>query len=229
MTKILVIEDEDSIRESLAFLLTKEGYQVEAVSSGTEAIDQFEKFNPDLILLDIMLPGLSGVEITKKIRQTSQTPIIMLTAKDTELDKVLGLEIGADDYVTKPFSGRELLARIKALLRRSNEPTNLEAALKVGPIEIDQERHQVFIRGEETSMPLKEFELLLYLAQNSGRVLTRNQLIDRIWGSDYFGDTKTLDVHMKRIRSKIEKDPANPKYLQTVRGVGYKFDNKATE
>jgi two-component system response regulator RegX3 len=176
-----------------------------------------------------MLPGLSGVEITKKIRQTSQTPIIMLTAKDTELDKVLGLEIGADDYVTKPFSGRELLARIKALLRRSNEPTNLEAALKVGPIEIDQERHQVFIRGEETSMPLKEFELLLYLAQNSGRVLTRNQLIDRIWGSDYFGDTKTLDVHMKRIRSKIEKDPANPKYLQTVRGVGYKFDNKATE
>lgn len=229
MTKILVIEDEDSIRESLAFLLTKEGYQVEAVSSGTEAIDQFEKFNPDLILLDIMLPGLSGVEITKKIRQTSQTPIIMLTAKDTELDKVLGLEIGADDYVTKPFSGRELLARIKALLRRSNEPTNLEAALKVGPIEIDQERHQVFIRGEETSMPLKEFELLLYLAQNSGRVLTRNQLIDRIWGSDYFGDTKTLDVHVKRIRSKIEKDPANPKYLQTVRGVGYKFDNKATE
>ena len=229
MTKILVIEDEDSIRESLAFLLTKEGYQVEAVSSGTEAIDQFEKFNPDLILLDIMLPGLSGVEITKKIRQTSQTPIIMLTAKDTELDKVLGLEIGADDYVTKPFSGRELLARIKALLRRSNEPTNLEAALKVGPIEIDQERHQVFIRGEETSMPLKEFELLLYLVQNSGRVLTRNQLIDRIWGSDYFGDTKTLDVHMKRIRSKIEKDPANPKYLQTVRGVGYKFDNKATE
>ncbi len=229
MTKILVIEDEDSIRESLAFLLTKEGYQVEAVASGTEAIDQFEKFNPDLILLDIMLPGLSGVEITKKIRQTSQTPIIMLTAKDTELDKVLGLEIGADDYVTKPFSGRELLARIKALLRRSNEPTNLEAALKVGPIEIDQERHQVFIRGEETSMPLKEFELLLYLAQNSGRVLTRNQLIDRIWGSDYFGDTKTLDVHMKRIRSKIEKDPANPKYLQTVRGVGYKFDNKATE
>ncbi len=229
MTKILVIEDEDSIRESLAFLLTKEGYQVEAVSSGTEAIDQFEKFNPDLILLDIMLPGLSGVEITKKIRQTSQTPIIMLTAKDTELDKVLGLEIGADDYVTKPFSGRELLARIKALLRRSNEPTNLEVALKVGPIEIDQERHQVFIRGEETSMPLKEFELLLYLAQNSGRVLTRNQLIDRIWGSDYFGDTKTLDVHMKRIRSKIEKDPANPKYLQTVRGVGYKFDNKATE
>ena len=229
MTKILVIEDEDSIRESLAFLLTKEGYQVEAVSSGSEAIEQFEKFNPDLILLDIMLPGLSGVEITKKIRQTSQTPIIMLTAKDTELDKVLGLEIGADDYVTKPFSGRELLARIKALLRRSNEPTNLEAALKVGPIEIDQERHQVFIRGEETSMPLKEFELLLYLAQNSGRVLTRNQLIDRIWGSDYFGDTKTLDVHMKRIRSKIEKDPANPKYLQTVRGVGYKFDNKATE
>jgi two-component system response regulator RegX3 len=229
MTKILVIEDEDSIRESLAFLLTKEGYQVEAVSSGSEAFEQFEKFNPDLILLDIMLPGLSGVEITKKIRQTSQTPIIMLTAKDTELDKVLGLEIGADDYVTKPFSGRELLARIKALLRRSNEPTNLEAALKVGPIEIDQERHQVFIRGEETSMPLKEFELLLYLAQNSGRVLTRNQLIDRIWGSDYFGDTKTLDVHMKRIRSKIEKDPANPKYLQTVRGVGYKFDNKATE
>ena len=229
MTKILVIEDEDSIRESLAFLLTKEGYQVEAVSSGTEAIDQFEKFNPDLILLDIMLPGLSGVEITKKIRQTSQTPIIMLTAKDTELDKVLGLEIGADDYVTKPFSGRELLARIKALLRRSNEPTNLEAALKVGPIEIDQERHQVFIRGEETSMPLKEFESLLYLAQNSGRVLTRNQLIDRIWGSDYFGDTKTLDVHVKRIRSRIEKDPANPKYLQTVRGVGYKFENKTTE
>jgi two-component system, OmpR family, response regulator RegX3 len=229
MTKILVVEDEESIRESLAFLLTKEGYQVESVANGTDAIAKFEIFNPDLILLDIMLPGLSGVEITKKIRLSSQTPIIMLTAKDTELDKVLGLEIGADDYVTKPFSGRELLARIKALLRRSNELATSEATLKVGPVEIDQERHQVFIRGEEIAMPLKEFELLLYLTQNPGRVLTRNQLIDRIWGSDYFGDTKTLDVHMKRVRAKIEKDPANPKYLQTVRGVGYKFDNKATE
>lgn len=153
----------------------------------------------------------------------------MLTAKDTELDKVLGLEIGADDYVTKPFSGRELLARIKALLRRTGEVISGEGALKVGPIEIDQDRHQVLIRGQENSMPLKEFELLLYLTQNSGRVLTRNQLIDRIWGSDYFGDTKTLDVHMKRLRARVEKDPTNPKYLQTVRGVGYKFDNKATE
>lgn len=229
MTKILVVEDEESIRESLAFLLSKEGYQVESVSNGAEAINVFEKFSPDLVLLDIMLPGVSGVEITKKIRLSSQTPIIMLTAKDTELDKVLGLEIGADDYVTKPFSGRELLARIKALLRRSNELPASDVTLKVGPVEIDQERHQVFIRGEEITMPLKEFELLLYLTQNPGRVLTRNQLIDRIWGSDYFGDTKTLDVHMKRVRSKIEKDPANPKYLQTVRGVGYKFDSKATE
>lgn len=229
MTKILVVEDEESIRESLAFLLAKEGYQVQAIANGTLAIDEFNKFDPDLVLLDIMLPGLSGVEITKKIRQKSQTPIIMLTAKDTELDKVLGLEIGADDYVTKPFSGRELLARIKALLRRTGEAVSLEGSLKVGPIEIDQERHQVFIRGEETALPLKEFELLLYLMQNSGRVLTRNQLIDRIWGSDYYGDTKTLDVHVKRIRARVEKDPANPKYVQTVRGVGYKFENKATD
>lgn len=229
MTKILVVEDEESIRESLAFLLNKEGYEVKTIVNGTEAVEAFEKFNPDLVLLDIMLPGLSGVEVTKKIRQKSQTPIIMLTAKDTELDKVLGLEIGADDYVTKPFSGRELLARIKALLRRTGEVISGEGALKVGPIEIDQDRHQVLIRGQENSMPLKEFELLLYLTQNSGRVLTRNQLIDRIWGSDYFGDTKTLDVHMKRLRARVEKDPTNPKYLQTVRGVGYKFDNKATE
>ena len=229
MTKILVVEDEESIRETLDFLLTKEGYQVHTLASGQDAVLEFEKFNPDLVLLDIMLPGLSGVEITKKIRQKSQTTIIMLTAKDTELDKVLGLEIGADDYVTKPFSGRELLARIKALLRRTGESFASEGALKVGPVEIDQERHQILIRGEEVAMPLKEFELLLYLIQNSGRVLTRNQLIDRIWGSDYFGDTKTLDVHVKRIRSRIEKDPANPKYLQTVRGVGYKFENKTTE
>jgi two-component system response regulator RegX3 len=229
MTKILVVEDEESIRETLDFLLTKEGYQVHTLASGQDAVLEFEKFDPDLVLLDIMLPGLSGVEITKKIRQKSQTPIIMLTAKDTELDKVLGLEIGADDYVTKPFSGRELLARIKALLRRTGESFTSEGALKVGPVEIDQERHQILIRGEEVAMPLKEFELLLYLLQNSGRVLTRNQLIDRIWGSDYFGDTKTLDVHVKRIRSRIEKDPANPKYLQTVRGVGYKFENKATD
>lgn len=229
MTKILVVEDEESIRETLDFLLTKEGYQVHTLASGQDAVLEFEKFDPDLVLLDIMLPGLSGVEITKKIRQKSQTPIIMLTAKDSELDKVLGLEIGADDYVTKPFSGRELLARIKALLRRTGESFTSEGALKVGPVEIDQERHQVLIRGEEVAMPLKEFELLLYLLQNSGRVLTRNQLIDRIWGSDYFGDTKTLDVHVKRIRSRIEKDPANPKYLQTVRGVGYKFENKSTD
>jgi len=229
MTKILVVEDEESIRESLAFLLVKEGYEVQAIINGSEAFEAFEKFDPDLVLLDIMLPGLSGVEITKKIRQKSQTPIIMLTAKDTELDKVLGLEIGADDYVTKPFSGRELLARIKALLRRTGEVISVDGGLKVGPIEIDQDRHQVLIRGQETSMPLKEFELLLYLTQNSGRVLTRNQLIDRIWGSDYFGDTKTLDVHIKRLRARVEKDPAKPKYLQTVRGVGYKFENKATE
>ncbi len=229
MTRILVVEDEESIRESLAFLLVKEGYEVQAIINGSEAFEAFEKFDPDLVLLDIMLPGLSGVEITKKIRQKSQTPIIMLTAKDTELDKVLGLEIGADDYVTKPFSGRELLARIKALLRRTGEVISVDGGLKVGPIEIDQDRHQVLIRGQETSMPLKEFELLLYLTQNSGRVLTRNQLIDRIWGSDYFGDTKTLDVHIKRLRARVEKDPAKPKYLQTVRGVGYKFENKATE
>jgi two-component system, OmpR family, response regulator RegX3 len=229
MTKILIVEDEESIRESLAFLLSKEGYQVETIADGKRAIAAFEKFNPDLVLLDIMLPELSGVEVAKQIRQVSLTPIIMLTAKDTELDKVLGLEIGADDYVTKPFSTRELLARIKAILRRTSEVTAAEGGLKVGPVEIDQDRHQVLIRGKETAMPLKEFELLLYLMQNAGRVLTRNQLIDRIWGSDYFGDTKTLDVHIKRIRARVEKDPANPKYLQTVRGVGYKFDNRTTE
>ncbi len=229
MTKILIVEDEESIRESLAFLLSKEGYQVDTIADGKQALAAFEKFNPDLVLLDIMLPELSGVEVAKQIRLVSQTPIIMLTAKDTELDKVLGLEIGADDYVTKPFSSRELLARIKAILRRTSEVAATEGGLKVGPVEIDQDRHQVLIRGEETAMPLKEFELLLYLIQNSGIVLTRNQLIDRIWGSDYFGDTKTLDVHIKRIRARVEKDPANPKYLQTVRGVGYKFDNRATE
>ncbi len=229
MTKILIVEDEESIRESVAFLLSKEGYQVDTIADGKQALAAFEKFNPDLVLLDIMLPELSGVEVAKQIRQISQTPIIMLTAKDTELDKVLGLEIGADDYVTKPFSSRELLARIKAILRRTSEVTATEGGLKVGPVEIDQDRHQVLIRGEEMAMPLKEFELLLYLIQNSGRVLTRNQLIDRIWGSDYFGDTKTLDVHIKRIRARVEKDPANPKYLQTVRGVGYKFDNRTTE
>ena len=226
MTKILVVEDEDSFSDALAFLLQKEGFETVVADTGPKAIAEFEKSGADLILLDLMLPGLSGTEVCRQIRTRSQVPIIMLTAKDTEVDKVVGLELGADDYVTKPYSKAELVARIKAVLRRQGDSESGEGSLiSAGPVKIDVERHQVKINEELISLPLKEFELLEFLVRNSGRVLTRTQLIDRVWGSDYFGDTKTLDVHVKRLRAKIEKDPANPTYIQTIRGLGYKFES----
>ncbi|MFZ9249023.1 MAG: winged helix-turn-helix domain-containing protein [Candidatus Nanopelagicales bacterium] len=224
MTKILLIEDEDSIRESVSYLLQKEGFEVIEENDGLKGVEKFEKESADLLLLDLMLPGLDGLEICKRIRKTSQVPIIMLTAKDTELDKVLGLELGADDYITKPFSSRELIARVKAILRRFSEPVENPEVVETKEIKIDPIKHKVFVRGEEIKLPLKEFDLLHYLSQNPGRVLTREQIIDRIWGHDYFGDTKTLDVHIKRIRSKIEKNPNDPKIIETIRGLGYKFE-----
>jgi len=226
MTKILVVEDEASFSEALAYVLGKEGFEVIVADTGAGAIAAFDKSGADLVLLDLMLPGLSGTEVCKQLRSRSDVPIIMLTAKDTEVDKVVGLELGADDYVTKPYSKAELVARIRAVLRRQGDTsTAADVQLSAGPVKIDVERHQVSINDQLISLPLKEFELLEFLVRNSGRVLTRTQLIDRVWGSDYFGDTKTLDVHVKRLRSKIEIDPANPLYIQTIRGLGYKFES----
>ena len=225
MTRVLVVEDEESFSDALAFMLRREGYEVEVSGDGNDALDQFEKNGADLVLLDLMLPGLAGTEVCRQIRTKSTVPIIMLTAKDGEIDKVVGLEIGADDYVTKPFSSRELLARVRAVLRRHGETDELlPMTIQAGPVRLDVERHVVTVRGENVQMPLKEFDLLEFLVRNSGRVLTRSQLIDRVWGSDYVGDTKTLDVHVKRLRAKIEEDPANPVHLLTVRGLGYKFE-----
>jgi two-component system response regulator RegX3 len=227
MTRVLVVEDEQSLREPLVYLLKKEGFETLEAADGLQAVETFNTSDVDLILLDLMLPGISGNEVCRIIRQTSQVPIIMLTAKDSEIDKVVGLEIGADDYVTKPYSTRELLARMKAVLRRNTEsaPVNeVPGIIEVGSVRMDVDRHIVEVHGEKVSMPLKEFELLELLLENANRVLTRGQIIDRVWGSNYFGDTKTLDVHIKRIRSKIEDDPARPVHLLTVRGLGYKFE-----
>ena len=226
MTKILIVEDEESVIEPLELLVSKEGFVIESARDGREALEKFDQVSPDLVLLDLMIPYISGTEVCRQIRAKSQVPIIMLTAKDTEVDKVVGLELGADDYIVKPYSKAELVARIKAVLRRlSSEPTTeVSGLLAAGPISIDIDRHLVMINGASASLPLKEFELLEFLLRNKGRVLTRTQLIDRVWGSDYFGDTKTLDVHIKRLRAKIEKDPANPIYIQTIRGLGYKFE-----
>ena len=226
MTKILIVEDESSFSEALEFLLGKEGFSVITAATGTEALKKFEQGGIDLILLDLMIPEISGTEVCRQIRAKSKVPIIMLTAKDSEVDKVVGLEIGADDYVTKPYSARELVARINAVLRRNgSESTSVESGvITVQGIRMDIDRHQVSVNGIPVSLPLKEFELLEFLMRNAGRVPTRIQLIDRIWGSDYVGDTKTLDVHIKRIRAKIEVDPANPKIIQTVRGLGYKME-----
>ena len=227
MTKILVVEDEESVLDPLELLLTKEGYSIVTARDGKEALEKFDQSAPDLILLDLMLPEISGTQVCRQIRSKSSVPIIMLTAKDTEVDKVVGLELGADDYIVKPYSKAELVARIKAVLRRqNNESVSSDLGLiTAGPVSIDIDRHLVTINGSTISLPLKEFELLEFLARNKGRVLTRTQLIDRVWGSDYFGDTKTLDVHVKRLRAKIEKDPANPVYIQTIRGLGYKFED----
>jgi two-component system, OmpR family, response regulator RegX3 len=225
VTRILIVEDEDSFSDALSFMLRREGYEVFIASDGNTAVTEFDKHGPDLVLLDLMLPGISGTEVCRIIRGKSTVPIIMLTAKDGEVDKVVGLELGADDYVTKPFSSRELLARVRAVLRRHGEQDELlPPTIEAGSVRIDIERHVVSVRGEHVTMPLKEFDLLEFLVRNSGRVLTRNQLIDRVWGADYVGDTKTLDVHIKRLRAKIEIDPSNPVHIHTVRGLGYKFD-----
>jgi two-component system response regulator RegX3 len=226
MTRILIVEDEASFSEALEFLLGKEGFQVVTATTGTEALRKFDQGGIDLVLLDLMIPEVSGTEVCRQIRAKSRTPIIMLTAKDSEVDKVVGLEIGADDYVTKPYSSRELVARIRAVLRR-NTSDGIESepgVMTVSGIRMDIDRHQVSVNGIPVSLPLKEFELLEFLMRNAGRVLTRMQLIDRVWGSDYVGDTKTLDVHIKRLRAKIETDPANPTLIQTVRGLGYKME-----
>ena len=224
MTRVLVVEDEESISDPLSYMLRREGFDVSVAATGPDALGSFERVGADIVLLDLMLPGLSGTEVCRALRAKSKVPIIILTARDSEVDKVVGLELGADDYVTKPFSHRELLARIRAVMRRGGEAEDLTTAtLAAGPVRMDVERHTVVVDGSALSLPLKEFDLLELLLRNAGRVLTRGQLIDRVWGADYVGDTKTLDVHVKRLRSKIEPDPANPKYLLTVRGLGYKF------
>ena len=226
MIRILIVEDESSFSEALEFLLSKEGFSIVTAANGSEAITKFEQGGIDLVLLDLMIPEISGTEVCRQIRAKSKVPIIMLTAKDSEVDKVVGLELGADDYVTKPYSTRELVARIRAVLRRNSGESAIGdiGIMTAGPVRMDTDRHQVTVNGVNVSLPLKEFELLEFLMRNSGRVLTRVQLIDRVWGSDYVGDTKTLDVHIKRLRSKIEVDPANPIFIQTVRGLGYKLE-----
>jgi two-component system response regulator RegX3 len=226
MTRVLVVEDEESFSDALSYMLRREGYEVEVAGTGTAALQSFDRAGADLVLLDLMLPGLSGTEVCRELRSRSHVPIIMVTARDSEVDKVVGLELGADDYVTKPFSSRELVARIRAVLRRGAEPEDLLLnVVEAGPVRMDVERHVVSVDGHQVQLPLKEFDLLELLLRNAGRVLTRGQLIDRVWGADYVGDTKTLDVHVKRLRAKIEPDPAHPKYLVTVRGLGYKFES----
>ncbi len=225
MTRLLVVEDEKSFSDALSYVLTKEGFDVSVAATGPAAIETFDRSGADLVLLDLMLPGLSGTEVCRALRSRSAVPIIMVTARDSEVDKVVGLELGADDYVTKPYSTRELIARIRAVLRRGGDVEDgSDATIEAGPVRMDVERHVVTVAGEIIALPLKEFDLLELLLRNSGRVLTRGQLIDRVWGADYVGDTKTLDVHVKRLRAKIEPDPTNPVHLITVRGLGYKFE-----
>ena len=229
-TTILIVEDEESLADPLAFLLRKEGFEVIIAGDGPTALVEFELNDIDIVLLDLMLPGMSGTDVCKQLRATSTVPVIMVTARDSEIDKVVGLELGADDYVTKPYSSRELIARIRAVLRRGSDAAEPameeieEQILEGGRVRMDVERHTVTVAGDPVPMPLKEFDLLEYLLRNAGRVLTRGQLIDRIWGADYGGDTKTLDVHVKRLRSKLEEEPSRPKHLVTVRGLGYKFE-----
>ncbi|MGH3762498.1 response regulator [Actinophytocola sp.] len=229
MTRVLIVEDEESFADPLAFLLRKEGFTAAVASTGQQALEEFDRNGADIVLLDLMLPGMSGTDVCKALRQRSTVPVIMVTARESEIDKVVGLEIGADDYVTKPYSARELIARVRAVLRRGGETGENgrgdPQVLAAGPVRMDVERHVVTVGGGEIPLPLKEFDLLEYLLRNVGRVLTRGQLIDRVWGADYVGDTKTLDVHVKRLRSKIEPDPASPRHLVTVRGLGYKFES----
>jgi two-component system, OmpR family, response regulator RegX3 len=227
LARVLVVEDEESFSDALSYMLRKEGFEVSVAPTGTSALTQFDRTGADIVLLDLMLPEMSGTEVCRQLRQRSAVPIIMVTARDSEIDKVVGLEIGADDYVTKPYSPRELVARIRAVLRRNAKETATEAApptLSAGPVRMDVDRHVVTVSGAAVQLPLKEFELLELLLRNAGRVLTRGQLIDRVWGADYVGDTKTLDVHIKRLRSKIEPEPPTPRHIVTVRGLGYKFE-----
>ncbi len=227
MPKVLVVEDEPSLVEALEFALVEEGFKVVSTGDGRESLALFQRERPDMVLLDLMLPSMSGTEVCKQIRADSSVPIIMLTARGSEIDKVVGLEVGADDYVTKPFSMRELVARVKAVLRRSSDTVEADTsgAVEVAGVRVDPERHEVSVRGEDVQLPPKEFALLELLIRNAGRVLTREVLIDRIWGADYVGDTKTLDVHIKRLRGRIERDPHDPQHIYTVRGVGYKFQD----
>ena len=224
MTRVLLIEDEDTYRETLGYLLRKEGFDVVEAADGTIGLAEFERGGADIVLLDLMMPGLPGTEVCRRLRARSSVPVIMVKARDDEIDKVVGLELGADDYVTKPFSHRELVARIRAVLRRGQDFELEPDVLEVDDVRMDVERHEVWVRGEPVKLALKEFELLEILLRNAGRVMTRGQLIDRIWGADYVGDTKTLDVHVKRLRAKVETDPAEPQLLVTVRGLGYKFE-----
>lgn len=228
MTRVLIVEDEEAMAEPLAFLLGREGFEAVIAATGPDGLAEFDRGGADIVLLDLMLPGMSGIEVFKELRARSAVPVIMVTARDTEVDRVVGLELGADDYVTKPYSARELIARIRAVLRRAETDVGTadgnDDILLAGPVRIDVDRHHVAVRGDEISLPLKEFDLLEYLLRHAGRVLTRGQLIERVWGADYVGDTKTLDVHIKRLRAKIEADPADPRHIVTVRGLGYKFE-----
>jgi len=227
VTRVLIVEDEESFADPLDFLLRREGFTAAIAATGQEALVEFDRNGADIVLLDLMLPGMSGTDVCKQLRARSAVPVIMVTARDSEIDKVVGLELGADDYVTKPYSARELIARVRAVLRRGSEAADGDgslAVLEAGPVRMDVERHVVTVSGGEVPLPLKEFDLLEYLLRNVGRVLTRGQLIDRVWGAGYVGDTKTLDVHVKRLRSKIEADPSTPRHLVTVRGLGYKFE-----
>lgn len=224
---VLVVEDEPSFVEALEIGLTREGFRVEVARDGAEALERFDDVDPDVVLLDVMLPKMSGIDVCRRIRQRSTVPIVMVTAKGSEIDTVVGLEVGADDYVTKPYRIRELVARVRAVMRRRRSERGGEldsGAIQVGEVTLDPDEHVVLVGGEPVTMPLKEFELLHLLLANAGRVLPRETLIDRVWGSDYVGDTKTLDVHIKRLRSKIEPDPATPTRIVTIRGLGYKYE-----
>jgi two-component system, OmpR family, response regulator RegX3 len=225
VTRVLVVEDEESYSDALAYMLRKEGFEVAIATDGDEAMAEFDRSGADIVLLDLMLPGTPGTEVCRHLRQVSTVPVIMVSAKDSEVDKVVGLELGADDYITKPYSPRELVARVRAVLRRGQDADLTPATLESGRVRMDVERHLVTVDGDEVRLPLKEFELLEMFLRNTGRVLTRGQLIDRIWGADYVGDTKTLDVHVKRLRAKVEPDPTNPRHLVTVRGLGYKYES----
>ncbi|MFL6065069.1 MAG: response regulator transcription factor [Friedmanniella sp.] len=224
MTRVLVVEDEESYREALVYMLRREGFDVLEAADGAQGLAEFDRAGADIVLLDLMMPGLPGTEVCRQLRLRGSVPVIMVTARDSEVDKVVGLELGADDYVTKPFSHRELVARIRAVLRRGQDVELVPDVVESAGIRMDVERHEVSVNGDRVKLALKEFELLEMLLRNAGRVMTRGQLIDRIWGADYVGDTKTLDVHVKRLRSKLEPDPANPRHLITVRGLGYKFE-----